>query len=192
MNDLLRTEDQLLIQWAVKAGDILDIHADVLVCSANPFLELSGGVGGALLARYGHVVSEELEQLLEGRNEKWMPAGQIVITHPPRNPYLAVIHAVAVDGFYDSNIDKVVETVRRALSAAGAEGANSVALAALATGYGSLTLAEFGEAILRIKAEEHAPLDRVTIVVPAMHRAEDLANLLDVDNPRQQRRHVIL
>jgi hypothetical protein len=32
--------------WHIRRGDILDEMAEVLVCSANPFLTLSGGVAG--------------------------------------------------------------------------------------------------------------------------------------------------
>ena len=41
------------MRWVVKHGDILDEPADVLVCSANVNLSLSGGVGGAFLRRDG-------------------------------------------------------------------------------------------------------------------------------------------
>jgi O-acetyl-ADP-ribose deacetylase (regulator of RNase III) len=41
------------MKWHVHPGDILDIPADVLVSSANVYLTLSGGVGGAFLRRYG-------------------------------------------------------------------------------------------------------------------------------------------
>lgn len=41
------------MRWIVKQGDILAEPADVLVCSANVSLNLSGGVGGEILRRYG-------------------------------------------------------------------------------------------------------------------------------------------
>ena len=37
--------------WRLCVGDILDVPADVLVCSANVYLNLSGGVGGAFALR---------------------------------------------------------------------------------------------------------------------------------------------
>jgi hypothetical protein len=43
----------LSMKWTVKSGNILDENADVLICSANVFLNLSGGVGGAILLRCG-------------------------------------------------------------------------------------------------------------------------------------------
>ena len=33
------------MRWTIKHGNILNEPADVLICSANPFLNLSGGVG---------------------------------------------------------------------------------------------------------------------------------------------------
>ena len=41
-------------------GDVLDVEADVLICSANVSLNLSGGVGGALMGRYGEGLQQEL------------------------------------------------------------------------------------------------------------------------------------
>src|SRR5437763_11221519 len=57
----------LLMHWRIRHGDILDEPADVLICSANPFLTLSGGVGGALLLRYGPSLQSELNEYLAGR-----------------------------------------------------------------------------------------------------------------------------
>lgn len=37
-------------------GDILDIKADYLVSSGNPWLNMSGGVNGSLLERYGSML----------------------------------------------------------------------------------------------------------------------------------------
>lgn len=67
----------MLMRWIVKHDDILDEPADVLVCSANPWLNLSGGVGGEILLRYGPQMQEELHRLLAGRGRRkspcWVP-----------------------------------------------------------------------------------------------------------------------
>lgn len=54
------------MRWTLKSGDILDEPADVLVCSANVFQNLSGGVGGAILLRYGDAV----QRLCEIRHDR--------------------------------------------------------------------------------------------------------------------------
>jgi len=38
-------------KWYVRHGDVLDVAADALVCPANVYLNLSGGVGGAFSLR---------------------------------------------------------------------------------------------------------------------------------------------
>jgi O-acetyl-ADP-ribose deacetylase (regulator of RNase III) len=37
----------------IKQGDVLEQGADVLICSLNIYLNLSGGVGGEILRRHG-------------------------------------------------------------------------------------------------------------------------------------------
>ncbi|MEM6506506.1 MAG: macro domain-containing protein, partial [Planctomycetota bacterium] len=91
------------MQWTVKHGDILDEPADVLICSANPFLTLSGGVGGALLQRYGDPLRIELEEVLKSRSVNYVDRGSVIVTFPSDTPYKSIIHAVAVDGMYESS-----------------------------------------------------------------------------------------
>ena len=52
------------MKWLVRGGDILDVSADVLICSANVYLNLSGGVGGAFLLRYGTSMQDALQDYL--------------------------------------------------------------------------------------------------------------------------------
>ena len=53
------------MRCTLKAGNILDEPADVLVCSANPHLTLSGGVGADLLARYGGRMQSALQDIVQ-------------------------------------------------------------------------------------------------------------------------------
>jgi hypothetical protein len=46
LRDSPAAREDTIVRWTVKCGDILDEPADVLICSANIFLNLSGGVGG--------------------------------------------------------------------------------------------------------------------------------------------------
>ena len=66
------------MRWSVKQGDILDEPADVLVCSANPWLNLSGGVGGEVLLRHGPQMQQELHRLLAARGLRSVPQGEVV------------------------------------------------------------------------------------------------------------------
>lgn len=91
------------MQWQLYHGDILDIPADVLVCSANVYLNLSGGVGGAFLQRYGLKMQEALREYLAATGVSHVPCGTVVEMPPCGSPYRAVLHAVAVDAFYETS-----------------------------------------------------------------------------------------
>ena len=163
------------MRWRVREGDILEEPADVLVCSANVFLTLSGGVGGALLLRYGTALQNELNDWLAREGRKFVDRGSVVVTKPAGTPYRAVVHAVAVDGFYESSPEIVTCVVRAALSAAAECGARTVALAALGTGYGKLSLREFGRGLRGVIGEELPPIEDVTIVVRGSGDAAEVA-----------------
>ena len=165
------------MRWRVRHGDILDVAADVLVCSANPFLTLSGGVGGALLLRYGASLQTGLNDYLARQGRRYLVRGSIVVTRPPNTPYAAVIHAVAVDGFYESSPEVITEVVRAALRAAADCGARVVALTALATGYGRLSIGQFAQGLLAVVAEDFPPIRDVVVGVRASDDVLELSRV---------------
>ncbi len=112
------------MRWVVKNGDILDEAAEVLICSANVFLNLSGGVGGALLLRFGDAMQKELHQFLVDNNLKFVQQGEVVRTSPCGTAYRAVLHAVAVDGLYQSSPATVNSVVRKTLTMSAEMGAS--------------------------------------------------------------------
>jgi O-acetyl-ADP-ribose deacetylase len=166
------------MKWSIRHGDILDIQADVLICSANPYLNLSGGVGGALLIRYGAGLQAALHEYLHSLNRKFVERGAIVETGPCGSLYRAILHAVAVDVFYDSSPQIVTDIVNRCLVRSAELGARTVSLTALATGYGRLTIPEFAQAILQIKQKSYSSIEEVIITVRKQDEAEDLMSIL--------------
>ena len=150
---------KLLLQQA----NILDIPADVLVCSANVMLNLTGGVGADIVARYGTEMQAELHEMLEGRTPKCAVPGEVFVCHTAGLPYLAVLHAVAVDPFYHSSPEVITATVERAMTIAVELGAETVALTALASGFGDLTLDDFAAGVRPLLAQEFAPIERIVI-----------------------------
>src|SRR5688572_1690243 len=120
------------MRWTLKTGNIADEAADVLVCSANPHLTLSGGVGADLLARHGSAMQATLDRIVRQRTPHFIPQGEVVPYSDTTLPYQAVLHAVAIDGWYDSSPQIVERTVATALRMAAGYGAKRVALAALA------------------------------------------------------------
>ena len=71
----------------------------------------------------------------------------MVRTGPGPTSFRAILHAVAIDGFYGSSVELVTRTISLALREADALGARSVALPALATGYGPLSVDQFAQAL---------------------------------------------
>lgn len=166
------------MRWSVKQGDILDVQADVLVCSANPWLNLSGGVGGDILLRYGPQMQEELHRLLAGKGLRSVPQGEVVPCDPCGTPYKAVLHAVAVDCFYGSSPQVIEAVVSRALALAASLGATKVALTALATGYGRMSIPDFAGGLALILPLEFPPVAEVVVCLRNRGDAELLSDAL--------------
>jgi O-acetyl-ADP-ribose deacetylase (regulator of RNase III) len=59
----------------IRQGEILDCKADYLICSGNAWLNMSGGVNGALLEKYGEHLQKELHDYLLGTGKKAVPPG---------------------------------------------------------------------------------------------------------------------
>lgn len=167
-----------MTRWTITHGDILDRQAEVLICSANVFLTLSGGVGGALLQRYGDALQHELNQHLKSRSIRHVAQGEVVRTSSGGAPYLAILHAVTVDGMYRSSPDVVVSVVRRSLAVASVEGAKTVALAALATGYGRLPIRDFAEALLPLVGQPHGNIEEICVCLRHPDQADVVQSVL--------------
>jgi O-acetyl-ADP-ribose deacetylase (regulator of RNase III) len=65
------------IVWTLKHVNIIDEPADVLICSANASLNLSGGVGADLLGRYGTKMQNELYRILAARTPHVARQGEV-------------------------------------------------------------------------------------------------------------------
>lgn len=148
------------MDWRIKSGDILNEPADTLICSANGFLDLSGGVGAAIRMRYGMQMQEQLHAIRSERGSRPLARGEIVVTPSCGSSYRFVIHAVAVDTFYQSDATVITKIVDKALHEAAERHAGSVALVALATGYGPLTMADFADGLRPLLGNRYRGLMR--------------------------------
>jgi len=81
-------------------GDVLNAPADVLISTANPWLNMSGGVNGAIREREPSVQSE-LRAHLESIGKSAISAGSVVRTSAGTLSFSHIIDAVAIDPFYD-------------------------------------------------------------------------------------------
>jgi O-acetyl-ADP-ribose deacetylase (regulator of RNase III) len=168
------------MQWVLTHGDILDVPADVLVCSANIYLNLSGGVGGEILRRYGDAMQKELQGYLAERKLRFVTPGTVVPASSCGTPFTAVLHAVAVDGFYQSSASIIERTVTTALTMAASLGVRRVALTALATGYGRLPMRTFAEGVSSLTEAPFPPLDQVVVCVRHESERDELRAALHV------------
>jgi O-acetyl-ADP-ribose deacetylase len=150
--------------WKLKHGEILDLPADGLICSANIQLNLSGGVGGAILLRYGDEMQRWLHDFLREKKLKFVRSGECVITPPCGTPYKAVAHAVAIDGFYETSPEVIEQTYDAALRELAELGCRTVVAACLGCGYGRFPVSEFAKVIGRFSQKVHTGIDQVTLV----------------------------
>jgi O-acetyl-ADP-ribose deacetylase (regulator of RNase III) len=112
----------------VKQGDLLAEPADVLICSANIYLNLSGGVGGEILRRYGPGMQAALHRYLSDHQLKFVQRGDVIETDGGGSCFRHVLHAVAVDAWYHSSADVVASVVTKALQRAADLRAQKVAV----------------------------------------------------------------
>ena len=162
----------------VKSGDVLDEKVDVLICTANPLLRMSGGVNGMLLQRDGRTVQEELNRYLGDRKLNHVPRGTIVPTGPGPLAVSHILHAVGVDVFYATTIPIVEDLIRLALGECLRLKARTVAMPALATGYGPLTIAEFGAALGQAVTAPFEGIDELRVVLRTEEEAEEVRRAL--------------
>lgn len=150
----------------ILAGSVLDTPADVLISTANPWLQMTGGVNLAIMVRpQGEHVYEELQQHLRATGQRFVEPGTIVLTGPGSLPVKHILHAVSIDRSYDSSIELVARTISSALDKARELGARTVSLPALATGFGPLSMADFAAALKQALERDWAPLETLKVVL---------------------------
>lgn len=163
----------------VLSGNILDVPADVLIATANPWLQMTGGVNLAIIVRpKGEDVYEELQQYLRGTGKRQVDPGTVVRTGPGSLPVKNILHAVSIDPSYDSSVQLVTETIIKALTMAQELSANVVTLAALATGFGPLMMEDFGAALHQASDRDWTPLQTLKVVVKHEEEAETIRRVL--------------
>jgi len=167
-----------MTKWILKCKNIVDESADVLVCSANVNLNPSGGVGAELLGRHGSKMQRALHAILAGRKRHFAEQGEVSAYSDTDLPYKVVLHAVAVNGFYESSPPVVERIVRTALYLAQDNKARKVVLTALATGYGNLTLSQFADGIRPLLGENFDPVEQVCVCLLEDYRIQQLASAL--------------
>jgi O-acetyl-ADP-ribose deacetylase (regulator of RNase III) len=150
----------------VLVGDVLGVPADVLISTANPWLQMTGGVNLKIILRpRGEFVQEELQRHLRAAGRRYVEPGTVVRTGPGSLPVKHILHAVSIDPSYESSVGLVAETIVTALRQARELEARTVTIPALATGFGPLSMEEFAAALGRATARDWAPLEVLKVVL---------------------------
>jgi O-acetyl-ADP-ribose deacetylase (regulator of RNase III) len=159
----------------VLVGDVLDVPADVLISTANPWLQITGGVNLKIILRpQGEFVHEELQRHPRTTGRRNVEAGTVVRTGPGSLPVRHILHAVSIDRSHDSSVGLVADTIVTALTQARELGARSVTIPALATGFGPLSMEDFAVALSRATARDWSPLEVLKVV---LRQEEDAATV---------------
>ena len=162
------------MQLHLQQINILDISADVLICSANVCLNLTGGVGADIVARYGNEMQSELHQQIAERIPRCAKQGEVFAVYTKNLPYKVVLHAVAVDPMYHSTSEIIARTLENAFQLADEHEAKIIALTALASGFGDLTLDDFAKGLRPLLALEYKHIQTVTIPQIEDYRFKEL------------------
>ncbi len=148
----------------MKVGDVLDEPADALLSTANPWLAMSGGVNGAILQRGNDGIAEELRRHLSEHGLRTVPQGSVVRASAGNLKARVLLPCVAVNAFYESSPEVIRSTVDRALRMAAVEGARTVAMPMLATGFGPLRAEDFASGVAALSGP-YGSVETLVIVV---------------------------
>ncbi|HWX20394.1 MAG TPA: macro domain-containing protein [Candidatus Binatia bacterium] len=125
-------------------SNIIDAQGDALIYSTNVRLALTGGVGAALLERFGLAIQNELLCCSGGTGRQMAEVGDVFETRSPGMPWKIIFHTVATDELYYTRPETVLailrKCVRRCVELASIK---SVITSPLGAGYGDLDLNKF-------------------------------------------------
>jgi O-acetyl-ADP-ribose deacetylase (regulator of RNase III) len=148
-----------------KTGDIVDEPSDGLVCSGNVQLNMSGGVNGELLVRGGLNMQRQLHDWLRQQGKRFVEPGFAMRIGPEPFTFKSIVYAVGIDCWYDSSVELVSETLRNAFELLQEDDCKTVAVPAIATGYGHLSKIDFGRALRKCIAEGPWAFEEVRVVL---------------------------
>jgi len=160
----------------IHCSNILDVESDFLISSGNPYFNMSGGVNGALLLKYGNSLQEELHQYLKDGGVYWLGPASCYRWKQTIGAYKGVVYCVTVDSGYDCSKELVKETLLTATHLLQPKSGQSVAFPAFGTGYGRLSKVAFGEAVNELSGQLLAtyPGTSFYLVERDIHSVEEL------------------
>lgn len=162
--------------WHASVGEILDANAEALICSANPQLNLSGGVGGSFGLRYGPAMQEFLHDWLIQSGQRHVQPGHIVASPPCGSQFKLIVHAVAIDAFYETSPAIIRAAYDKAFAAIANASLRSVVATCLACGYGRASSQIFLNAIGPLLSSSLPGIDSVELISTNVGLIEEVQN----------------
>lgn len=168
-----------MVKVILHKASILDLEVDGLICSANVSLNLTGGVGADLICRYPKTdMQRELHALLEHREAHFARRGEVFECSSEHTPYKLILHAVATDPMYQSSIKTLSEIILLCLDKTAEASCRSVALTALATGFGNLELDDFAASLESLTQHDFPSIQELHLALIDEYRYDELKEAL--------------
>ena len=153
-------------------GEILEYHAPFLISSGNPYLNMSGGVNGALMMKYGESLQTELHEHLKSLGKHSVEAPFSYRFRQSIGCYKGVTYSVAIDVWYECEAQTVAEVLIQSLELLNPGQDETVVFPALGTGYGKLSKLAFG-CMLREFKSRFSPY-KLVLVERDEHKLKEL------------------
>ncbi len=120
------------------------VEADALIYSTNIDLRLSGGVGAALLEKYGTEIQDKLFNTIDDTGRQIAKVGEVFECSISTMPWEIVFHTVATNNIYETKAETVRDILDYCLNICIENGnIKSVVTSALGCGWGDLSHSEF-------------------------------------------------
>ncbi len=131
--------------------NIIKVKADALIYSTNIDLRLSGGVGAALLQKYGSEIQDKLFETIDNTGRQVANIGEVFECTVPTMPWKVVYHTVATNDMYETQAETVHSIIKYCLlDCDGKDGIDSIVMSALGCGWGDLSHSDFIDIITEV------------------------------------------
>ncbi len=126
----------------IEEGDLTDCAVDAIVNAANTTLQLGSGVAGAIAEKAGPSVQAECDR------HGSIGLGEVALTGAGDLPAAHVIHAASMELGSSTSEEALRQVTRAVLDLAEAQGFKTLAMPAIGTGVGGLSVQRCAEIML--------------------------------------------
>lgn len=160
-------------------ANIADVAADALIYSTNVQLAFTGGVGAALMKRYGHQLQMDLVKEFN-RSRKIQPkVGDVYVSELAYTPWSMIFHSIATDELCYTKVSTVSKILRYCLDCSiERQDISSVVCSPLGSGFGDLETIRFCEVVEEILNEyENSSIEVFSVVCNDKFQFKELTSI---------------